>query len=313
MRNKSEILDDVRCHPEIDAFRYEYADAIEAKDPEHAEYIRERVRTMSLPKGSRPPTRYYDRLEARIAQPLLQHCYEVSFVRGFIEEITVDPFIFIDRGHQLLEAAPILKVVFSPKPLPAGAERPLGRTIVPSPIRELMGCALLDEICAVSFVASDGQRWWPHVDDIESILEGRYLSKLLIITLPEWDPNEFAADQCKTFWTRAFDRPEFRKMLTLELPGYPGERRHDFDDNYYRVSEVLPMPAEGRALEQRHGYLPSLHLAAKWGTSDLNVLFDNELILAAQRGELPMFPVGAPVTDEMYAAPPRKKLQNLFD
>jgi len=130
--------------------------------------------------------------------------------------------------------------------------------------------------------------------------------------LPEWFPSTFTEAESHAYWARAFSRADFRKMLTLELPGYPGERIREFDAGDFGIQEVTPMPGEGRAFEREHGYLPCLHLAEKWGSSQLGLLHDNEIILAAQRGELPRFPVGAPVTDEMYAPPPRKETQNLF-
>ena len=101
-------------------------------------------------------------------------------------------------------------------------------------------------------------------------------------------------------------------MLTLELPGYPGEGIRKFDEGDFGIQEVTPMPEEGRAFERDHGYLPCLHLAEKWGSAPRGLLHDKDIILAAQRGELPRFPVGAPVTAEMYAPPPRKENQNLF-
>ncbi|CAN5522665.1 hypothetical protein BH11MYX1_BH11MYX1_16980 [soil metagenome] len=41
MRNQSDILADIIRCPIEDAYRYEYADAIEAKDPKYATYIRD--------------------------------------------------------------------------------------------------------------------------------------------------------------------------------------------------------------------------------------------------------------------------------
>ena len=67
---------------------------------------RERVKSTSCPKGQRALTSRSKKLEARIAEPLLRYCYDVTFDRGFVNEITIDPFVFVDRGHELLDQAP---------------------------------------------------------------------------------------------------------------------------------------------------------------------------------------------------------------
>ena len=68
------------------------------------------------------------------------------------------------------------------------------------------------------------------------------------------------------------------------------------------------MGAQGRALEQKHGYLPSLHVLNRWGTDPTDLPSNDELVLGVLRGELPKYPVGAPVTEEMYALPPPKRV-----
>lgn len=313
MRIKNEILADIVRSPVEDAHRYEYADAIEAKDPEYANYIREEVAFASAHPDDRksPPNAYA--LEARIAQPFLQFCYDVVLYRGFVVEVTIDPYVFIDRGHELLEIAPIQKVMFSTKPVPPELAVPHLPSVVPSPIPELMSCPLLDRLAAISFTETLFQWWYTHPDDIEAVLASRYLSRMVLLDLPPTQSSDFKSVRFDDYWRRAFARPEFRKMLRIDLPGSPAETTRTRQDHYTAVTEACPMPELGRMLEREHGYLPALHLANRRGDWTFSLALDLEVIFDAQRNKLPLFPVGAPVTEEMYAPLPAKRSQNASD
>lgn len=297
MRSKSEIMSDIIRAPQEDGVRLEYADAIEAKDPEYAKYIRRDVAEFPglIESCARDNN---DSVEPRIAQPFLEHCYDVIFYRGFVEGLVIDPYVFIDRGHRLLEQAPIQKITFRPKDL--GGPIPDRRARIPSPIRELTVCPLLDRLPAISFEGSHYQYWQMNDEDIECMLRCQYLSRALLLDLSK--VTSFMDPSFADFWKRALSRPEFRKMLRIEAPLFPGEvELIDYDDDWVRRHIAQPMPDAGRELEREHGYLPALHLANNWREL---VLRDHELLVYAQRGQLPRFPPGAPVTPEMYERPP---------
>lgn len=96
-------------------------------------------------------------------------------------------------------------------------------------------------------------------------------------------------------------------MLDIDFPRYPGEYSRDYNDDWEQVTELLPMGAQGRALEEKHGCLPALHMVNRWGTNPRNLPWNDELVLGVLRAELPTYPVGTPATEEMYALPPPKR------
>lgn len=297
MRSKSEIMADIIRAPEQDSLRLEYASAIELKDPDYAKYIRKQVTDFPglIERRGRP---YDSPVEKRIAESVQIPTYDVIFYRGFVEGLVIDPYVFIDRGHLLLEQHPIQKVTFRPKDL--GGPIPDRRARIPSPIRELTVCPLLDRLPAISFEGSHYQYWQMNDEDIECMLRCQYLSRALLLDLSK--VTSFMDPSFADFWTRAFSRPEFRKMLRIEAPLFPGEvEMIDYDDDWVRRHIAQPMPDAGRELEREHGYLPALHLANNWREL---VLRDHELLVYAQRGQLPRFPTGVPVTPEMYERPP---------
>ncbi len=318
MRTTTDILDDIRSHPEVDAHRLEYADACAIKDPDLARYIRDEIAYWAVRLG--PP---YDRgseaVAKRLAHPFLQYCYGVELYRGFVEEITIDPYVFLDRGDRLLDLAPIRKVTFSPKPLPPGMDTSQVGTIVPSPVPELMASPLLGRVYSIAFRDTHFQLW--------SYRDPRHRERARQPACRTTDHarssplSQAGSTSVRAFldslWDRAFERPEFRKMIRLGFPAYPGEGRQRFEQPWARgweeVTEVTPMPEHGRALEQRHGYLPLLHAVNKWGEGRSITMSDQEIVLAVLRGTLPKFPVGAPVTEEMYALPPPKRHSTATD
>jgi len=307
MRTCAEILKDICLHPELDELRLEYANACEAKDPSHAAYIRHEIDV------SRPESgvwrRGSEQIAKRIAHPFLQDCYDARLDRGFVEEVTMDPYVFIERGDRLLDRAPIRKITFTPKPLPLGVEAPLNRQRVPSLVPEIMACPHLARVYAIEFRSSNFQCWFTDVPDIESVLASPYLDRMLIFELASQRlPAQLDERYLPSVWERAFERPAFRKMISVGFFGYPGEGSRTYEDGWIRVTEATSMPEAGRALERKHGYLPALHVANVWGPLDSQVmLFDSEIVLDVLRGNLPTFPVGAPVTEEMYALPPAKR------
>ncbi len=317
MRTTTDILADIRNHPELDALRLEYADACAAKDPDQADYVRDEVGYWGREVGYRGRTGS-EAVAKRLAHPFLQYCYGVELYRGFVEEITIDPYVFLNRGDRLLDLAPIRKVTFSPKPLPPGMDTSQVGTIVPSPVPELMASPLLGRVYSIAFRDTHFQLWRTEIPDIESVLASSHLDRLIMLGLPPYrEPIDFEPAYLDRLWSRAFERPEFRKMIGFDFPGYPGEGTRRFEQPWERgweeLTEVTPMLEHGRALERRHGYLPSLHAVNGWGEGRSITMSDQGIVLAVLRGTLPKFPVGAPVTEEMYALPPPKRHSTATD
>jgi hypothetical protein len=307
MRTTRDILADILERPELDELRLEYADACEAKDPNYARYIRTELEywrpgsSIHTPEGS-------EQVAKRISHPIMQYCYSVHLYRGFVEEVTMDPYVFINRGDVLLDLAPIRRITFTPKPLPIGLALPHLTTLVPSSVPELMACRHLRRVDTVSFRDTNFQSWYLDKNDIESALASEHLQTLIGLGLPGGPTQQdWSEDYTTTVWERAFARSEFRKMLWIGFPHHPGEKALHHEDGWDDVIEVEPMTERGRAFEQRYGYLPTLHWANRWGADSHKLMTDQESVLAVQRGELPIYPVGTPLTEEMYVPPPTKR------
>jgi hypothetical protein len=307
MRTTRDILADILVRPELDELRLEYADACEAKDPNYARYIRTELEywrpgsSIHTPEGS-------EQVAKRISHPIMEYCYSVEMYRGFVEEVTMDPYMFISRGDVLLDLAPIRRITFTPKPLPLGLEPPLLRARVPSCVPELMTCRHLRRVDSISFRDTNFQTWYLDRNDIESALISEHLQTLIGLGLPGGPTQrDWSDDYTTTVWERAFARSEFRKMLAIGFPHHPGEKAVSREDGWDDITEVEPMTERGRAFEQTYGYLPTLHWANRWGDDSRNVMTGREIVLAVQRGELPLYPVGTPVSEEMYVPPPPKR------
>ena len=307
MRTTDQILADIREQPESDEWRLEYADACDAKDPAYAKYIRTEIE-LAKPTSPLDADRGSQRVEDRIGHPFLQYCYGLTFRRGFIEEVTMDPYVFVDQGSKLLDLAPIQSITFTPKPLPYGMEMPLLSQRVPSAVPEVMACPHVDRLRSVGFANSNYQVWHTQEADIDAVLSCKYLTRLLVLELPQAGVEDrWPEEYCRRVWTAAFERPEFRKMITIDFPRYPGERWRSYEDGYFVVEEPIPMTEFGRGLERKHGYLPALHLHNTWGDDSTWRMNTKDVVPAVVRGELPRFPVGAPVTDAMYVLPEAKR------
>jgi uncharacterized protein (TIGR02996 family) len=307
MRATKDVLSDICQHPERDDLRLEYADACEAKDPDYAQYIRAEIewarpgRPAATQKGSKG-------VERRIAHPFEKYAYKTRLHRGFVEELTMDPYVFIERGGELFELAPIVSVTFTPRPVPPGIPMPLLPQRAPSAVPDVMACPHLRGLRDVAFASTSFQDWYLSEADLESVLASNYLDRLLTFALPggrapgRW-PEGYSAD----LWNRAFERPEFRKMIDIDFPRYPGERTNEYEDGWERVMEPVAMDEQGRALERKHGYLPALHVINRWGDDPMSLPFNHEVILKVLRGTLPKFPAGARASEEMYELPNAKR------
>ncbi len=307
MRATKDILVAICQHPERDDLRLEYADACEVRDPDYAQYIRAEVewarpgRPAATQKGS-------ESIGQRIAHPFERYAYKARLHRGFVDQLTMDPYVFIERGGELLDLAPIVSVTFTPRPAPPGIQVPLLPQRAPSAVPDVMACPHLRGLRDIAFQSTSYQDWYLSEDDIESVLASSYLDRLLTFALPGGRaPGQWPADYSAGVWRRAFERPEFRKMIDVDFPGYPGERTHEYEDGWHRVLEPVAMDEQGRALERKHGYLPSLHVINRWGEDPRTLAFNHEVILNVLRGTLPRFHAGTPTIEEMYELPSAKR------
>ncbi len=313
MRTSKQILEEICAHPERDELRLEYATSCEIKDPDYARYIRTEVE-WARPRSPLDASRGSEHVGSRIAHPFREYCYDVTLRRGFVEEIKIDPYIFIDRGSEILDRAPIQRVVFTPKPVPNHLETPLLPTVVPSAVPEVMACPHLARLYSIAFKNTSYQRWWASAIDVDSVLASKYLERLLEFSLPQIDGHSKWTDQqAQDVWKRAFARPEFRKMILIDFLRNPGEDVRIYDDGLERVEEPVGMTEFGRDLERRHGYLPALHLHNSWGDSEYRRMESGAMICSVLRGELPKFPTGAPASDDVYVLPTAKRRVTGYD
>jgi hypothetical protein len=318
-RTTDAILADILVHPELDALRLEFADACEAKDPDRATYIRREVAHELAWAHGNPHSRRGDGdVARRLFQPLARFCIDIlddwTASRGFIEEVTIDPYVFIEHGGALCDLAPIQHVTFMPTPLPHDVPVPFPGIVLPSVIPELMRCPHLRRIRGFSFTESTAGCWFLTHDDIDHILDSPHLDDLLVLTTPVARAALLHdADYQRALWPRVFARPNFRRMLVTNFrfhAGWPGDGIRAYDDDLDTVREFTPVPPEGRDLERRFGYIPALHNHNRI-TGNRPFTY-GELVLNHRRGILPRFPPGAPITEEMYGLPAPIRRQNLF-
>ncbi len=106
-------------HPEDDAPRLAYADALKGLDEPRAEFIRAQVRSAQLrrarvdsPELTRLVNRAFALMEhGRVAaEPLAGRIDKYVLRRGFVEEIYLDARRFLDTAAELYARAPVLDV-----------------------------------------------------------------------------------------------------------------------------------------------------------------------------------------------------------
>ena len=319
-RRLDQIYADILEHPERDDLRLEYADVCALSDPERADYIRkELVGEQGDPRVAR-----------QIMSPLLRYSQKTPFglvglkiSRGFIEHITTDPQTFIEHGATICQLAPIRHVTFLPRPPANESQEP--RWGLSSPLPALMQCPHLANLHTIQLVGWTGSFWLLEPADIEHVLTSPNLGRMLCMRFPRISATSLFRDPAylEGLWRRIFSLPTFRKMLTIGLPydydQWPGEGlvntespngpgglrfTPDGNSDWFVISTTTPMPPAGRAIEREYGYIPTLHRHNKVQATDGKPLDYFELTLKWQRGELPLHPVGSPVTEEIYAELP---------
>lgn len=283
MRDARSVLAEMIQDPASDELRLEYARVIAVKDPAWARFIEEGLQ--SFDHGGAVD------VQNRIARNF-SCCNGLRFFRGFVEEIAIDPYVFLAQGERLLANSPIRHVKFRPDREAVDSFYPI---FLPSPVPELVTSPLLKRLRSISFDDMLQRRWRFAASDLELILDCRHLDNLLWLEMTGIDDR---LDGPKS-WGRVYGTPRFRSLLHLELQyltAGPAEQEFEFDRGDAKVITTSPISPLGNALEAEHGYLPSLHRLESMHSPFIATL-------RHERGEAPRFPVGGPLTPEMAEQP----------
>jgi len=280
MTTEQELHKAVTANAEDDAARLAYADFIAGLDADRATFIRRQVAeaqkdranrgTYARHPGTDPLLREHEQTWART---IAKYAREWTFDRGFITEIVIDPYLFLEYGEWLLTNEPIRFVKFL---APEDGD--------PFPMQELSRSPLLARLNGIGFLAST-------ITDTDL---------LLLVDSPQLAHMVSISASRKHVELSVFEAfaasPVTRKLLSLDLSreAFPGEQfgetgRLDRWDG--SVWDWLPMGREGHELERKYGYIPWLH-----HSENRCHQFDAAYFVA--KGELPVRSPGAPVPPE---------------
>jgi hypothetical protein len=119
MRTPNEIFVNIIMEPARDDLRREYAHAIQSDHPVWAAYI---LRTLDYPDSSIHPQAD---LARELSSPFERYStVRCEFDRGFVDEVWLEPSVFMKHGDELLGLAPIVKVCLSTQVTFENVERP---------------------------------------------------------------------------------------------------------------------------------------------------------------------------------------------
>ena len=102
------ILDD----PDDDAFRLQYASAIEASDPDHAALIRTQIDLWNhySPELKMQEQRLLARCARRLVDPIAELVSYATLRRGFVYSARMAAIDFLDHGETLFARAPLTRL-----------------------------------------------------------------------------------------------------------------------------------------------------------------------------------------------------------
>lgn len=308
-RGLDEIYADIVARPEFDDPRLEYALACQQSAPQYSAYISRSLRHHEFGYYNiQIPDELFDRYAAPLFAAGANGC---GFHRGFIEDLYVDPSIFIDRGERLLELAPIITVHLRTRHAGSG-----GRAF---PIREIASCPHLKRVRRLVLTTEHFDR-----DSLDILVESPNLDSLISIATPSLygSPTKphFSEDELKVLWRAIYSSAAFRRICNyglyvrarslfpygenpLDGLGVPNPFADSFsyvedsDQRYWNVS-YIPMIEEGRELERIYGYIPSLHVE-NWDADVLEVM----------RGQRPAFAPGTAPVEAMYGVPAPERVK----
>ena len=279
LTTEEQLVMAVTSAPHDDAPRRAYADWVRPYDPRRAKFIEMQLAwaedSRTTRRGYSNPTEgFLDAHADEWSRTFLKYVTRADYYRGFIEDIAIDPYIFLEYGEFLFVNAPILSVTF------------LRPEEGPFPLEELLASPLLARLNCI--VLKDGL-----VDDaaVEMLAASPHLENCLWLDLSG-----------NVLTIRAFAalarNASTRKLLVVERAqsGYPETRydpgqQYELTDRLNRwdtfISELGPVKPEGQALERTYGYLPWLHRENSCDALDAHWF--------VQHGVLPVRPAGSPV------------------
>ncbi len=277
----------VTAAPHDDAPRRAYADWVRPYDAPRAKLVDVQLawaeqRRTSRYKASHPNDPGAGLVEAhqdqsRWSRTILRYASSVSYYRGFIEKVVIDPYLFLEYGEWLFTNAPIIHVAFTH---PEDGPFPIG-DIAQSPLLRRLDCidicdGSLDDAGVATLAAS------PHFDALWLDLSGNGLSLAAfealakneatrkLLAVGRWQGYR-SGHPLNTYW------PGQKNVVT--------DRLKNGGEGY--EEEWGPVQPEGQALERQYGYLPWLHKA--------NWAYMNDARWFVERGLLPLQPPGSPV------------------
>lgn len=277
--DEKEFLVAIAADPENDELRLGFADFLQPYEPDLARFIRAQVTRVrgrrdrgdlsddAMPDDERRllsrNAGAWSRAVGHYARPAGTDRTRLTFHRGLVARIGMDPDVFVERGKHLLRTTPVRHIDFA-----AGTPAALGRLLA----AEHLG--LLDSIGFVDLDLDD--------DAVTAIAASPHLAGCRHLDL---SGNRLGP--------RAFDAigasPHLRQLLVLERMRYddrepahrtyPGEVRVVHRDGRGIRASIRAMDDHGRALLDEHGYLPWLYWRNR--VSRFNARW------AATRGRLP--------------------------
>lgn len=276
MTTERELHDAVTANAEDDSARLAYADFIEPSHKDRATFIRRQVAQAQKDRAQRgtysrdpsgdPLLRQH---EQEWTRTIAKYAREWKFDRGFVTEIAIDPYLFLEYGEWLLLNEPIRFVDF------LGPED--GDAF---PVTELSRSPLINRLNGIGFLCEVQD------SDLVSFAESAHLSALVVLFAKRKQVHESVYEAFAT-------APATKKLVSLDLAreGFPGEVLGETDrlDRWGVVWDWLPMGPRGHALESKYGYIPWLH------RSD-NRCDRFDAAYFVMKGELPVKQPGTPVT-----------------
>jgi uncharacterized protein (TIGR02996 family) len=244
---EQELLKAVIANPQDDLVRLAYADSVATWDLDRAAFIRRQVEEASRDRAKRdvlarhpgkdPLLREH---EHEWTRTIAKYAHEWQFDRGFITEITIDPFLFLEYGEWLLVNAPIRAVQF------------LGVGDDVFPMNQLVASPLLARLDIIRFLPRNVSD-----EDLLKLTESSHARGIVeICASRKYVPM--------SVYEAFGSAPATRGVLSLYLSeeGFPGERFGDTGEVDFHGASIygwMPMSPEGAALEKKYGYIPWLH------------------------------------------------------
>jgi hypothetical protein len=245
-----QLLDEITARPEDDDARLRLAEHVRSYDAAWAKLIElqiARARKRRTERRTIPPSQEELALlrehGAQWTHTLAKYARRCEHYRGLVEEIAIDPHVFLEYGEWLAKNAPIRHVVFL---------RPDG----PFPVAELAASPLLGRLDSIGL-----PRLGLTDHDVATFVASPHLKRLAYLDL-SGNPIGLPAYEALAASAKTRGLLVVRRDETDPEHYDPGQqsRPSNRDDQFgAAIWEWTPPSPEGQALEQRYGYLPWLY------------------------------------------------------